>query len=277
MTHYANKEIKFLKNNYASNGAVYCANKLNRPVKSIRYKANNLGLKVLPDTMSKLLINAFYKPLNKYNVNSLLFIQDYIKESSYILGLLFADGSIYKNRITLECIKADIEVFYPIFKKTGSWTIQFRNRENRQSYGLIRTTNRPLCEFLLSMNYGPRNINAPTNMLKNIPIKLQKYFFRGLIDGDGCFHINKIKNNYMFSLSGRYDQDWSFFTNLLDDLNIKHSIIKEIRKNGKCSSVRIENKSGIIKLGDYIYKNYISENIGLQRKYNKFIKIKNTI
>lgn len=57
---------------------------------------------------------------------------------------------------------------------------------------------------------------------------------------------------------------------------IKYSLAKESRKNGnKSSSIRIENKSGIVKLGNYIYDDFKDNNIGLARKYNKFIDIRN--
>ncbi|KKM65206.1 hypothetical protein LCGC14_1493550, partial [marine sediment metagenome] len=62
MKKYSEKEIQFLKNNYANRGAKYCAEKLNRGLRSIRSKANRLKFKVLPGA-------AFNNKIWTYNAN----------------------------------------------------------------------------------------------------------------------------------------------------------------------------------------------------------------
>jgi len=193
----------------------------------------------------------------------------------YILGLLWADGNIDNigNSIRLECVEDDIEIFYPIFQKTGNWNRYYRSRPDRKPTGIIRTSNKPMCNFLLSNNYEPHNIKT-TTIIKKIPKELRHYWYRGLIDGDGCFYIN-IKNKcYQFTLSGSYNQNWTFIEILFSDLNIKYSIQQAIHGKNKYSAIRVTNKQDIIKLGNFIYKDYFKDKIGLNRKYNKYLEIK---
>ena len=139
---------------------------------------------------------------------------------------------------------------------------------------MIHTSNKLLVNFLIKNNYGPHNIKSADRILKNIPSHLYKYWYRGLIDGDGCWYINEKNYNYQFSLAGSYKQDWSYFEHLLNKLKIKYSVQRRIQNNNKSSCIRITNKHGIIKLGNFIYNNYKIDNIGLKRKYDKYKLIK---
>jgi hypothetical protein len=107
------------------------------------------------------------------------------------------------------------------------------------------------------------------------------YFLRGVIDGDGCFYINKKTNQTQFSLAGSYNQNWNYFTDILNSLNIKYNIKKsKIKKEGKIhksSVVRITKRNDIVKLGDFVYVNYEMDKMGLKRKYDKYIITKNLL
>ena len=284
---FTKKDIKIIKKYYSLHGSNYCSKILNKPQKSIKNKANKLGIKILPSAKSKIQRENAYKRMpktaNKYKVNPNIFIKNLSKEAVYILGLLWADGYIlskkYANSVKLECIKKDILIFYNIFQKTGNWGILFRNIKNRQPQGLIHTSNKLLVNFLIKNNYGPHNDKSADSILENIPKHLHKYWYRGLIDGDGCWYINRKNYIYQFSLAGSYDQDWTYFENLLNKLKIKYSIQRRIQlrkhqKSTKSSCVRITNKQDIVKFGNYIYDNYHINNMGLKRKYDKYMLIK---
>jgi len=213
------------------------------------------------------------------SINILSFTANFSKESAYLLGLLWADGFIYSkkrnNRVCLECVRTDIDIFYPIFLTTGNWHVYYRTRKNRQPQGTIVSSNKILVDFLLSHGFGPHTFNSADSILSLLPDYLKKYWFRGLIDGDGCWYINKRNKAYQFSLSGSYEQDWTYFKNYLKSFDIKYGIQKRIVPNGnKYSMVRITNKKDIIKFGDIIYENYSKDNLGLFRKYNKYLQIK---
>ena len=259
---YSKQEIYFLEQNYPIYGIKHCAKKLCRTKSAIRGKVNKLGLKLLP------------------KVDQSFFINNHTKESVIILGLLFADGHINTfsghNTIEINSLRDDLKIYYPTFKKTGDWYIYFQNRKGRRPQATIRTSNPELCKFLLSMSYGPYNTKS-TNIIKNIPEELHRYFYRGLIDGDGCFYMNRKNGNYQFSLAGAFKQDWRYFTILLDHLKIKYSINRrESKTKQKRSDVRITNKTDVIALGNYIYQGYSEDKMGLPRKYHKFMAIKDT-
>ncbi len=109
--------------------------------------------------------------------------------------------------------------------------------------------------------------------------RYKHYFWRGLIDGDGCFYYGK-KGNYQFCIASSFQQDWSATEDLFKELNIfKYSINRrsQKRRSGKYhnySTIATAIGEGITKLGNYIYKGYPNDKIGFKRKYNKFIKIK---
>jgi len=277
---YTLKEIQFLNDNYSKLGCKVCADKLNRSYGGISWKARGLNLKVSKKTILKNHKRIWEERIIKYKVNQNNFINCSTPEVAYILGLLWADGHIrqigYTNEIQLENIKKDTDIFYPIFLKTGNWRILFRQRENRQEQGLIRTSNKLLASFLIENNYGPHNIKSADKILSLIPDNLHQYWFRGLIDGDGCWYLN-IKNSCrQFSLAGSYEQNWLYFENLLSKLNIKFSIKRIKNKRNSSSYIRSFGRKNLIKLGNYIYQNYEQDKIGLDRKYNKFIEIKNS-
>lgn len=284
MTKFTNYDINFIKNNYSQYGSIYCGAKLNRPPHLIRIKAYRMGIKINQNRQIQCIKDAIItKQKNKkpedYKVNPIYFINKINKETAYILGFLWADGyiEIKHNIIKLNIKSKDANKILNIFYKTGKWNVRTEYRMNRGPNKIIKTYNKPLTEFLVAHNYGPNNCKNAT-IVDIIPKELAHYWFRGAIDGDGCFFINIKRRQKIFSMSGPYDQDWTFFTKLLNNLNIKYTKLKIKSKNGnKCSRINITNYDGIIKIGDYIYKNYDKNKIGLNRKYNKFMLIKNKL
>ena len=285
---YTKNEINFLKNNYSKNGVAYCANVLKRSRASIENKVSKLGLVCDKKTIKRLKQEYWIhnpkkdKKPEEYNVNPNAFINCSNKKIAYLLGLLWADGNIYKNRVSINSLAKDANQFIPIFMETGKWNVYYSKQVGRKPQKHIYTNNKILSSFLVSCGYGPNTFISACDILNKIPDKLKVFWFRGLIDGDGCWYINS-KNNHskQFTLSGGYNQDWKYFINLLNQLEIKHKVIKTIRnaKNGKrhkSSYVRIYGLNNLIKLGDFIYTSYSQDKIGLKRKYNKYLDIKST-
>ena len=126
-------------------------------------------------------------------------------------------------------------------------------------------------------NYGfdIKSHFQPTKLIKELDINQLKYFFLGLSDGDGSWYMNKKQGIYQYAIYSTYDQEWEYIENIFSKLNIKFSIQRIIRKNinSKSSCIRITNKLDVIKWGNYLYNNYNNDNIGLLRKYNKYISM----
>jgi hypothetical protein len=280
--HYSDYEINILQKFYSGNGAKYCSTLINRTAHSIHQKAKKLGLRITNECKSNLqsvvATEQHKKPKRNclYSVNPDQFMTNFSPESAYILGLMWADGNINvcgrSRQIRIYMVSEDLNTLLHIFDKTGKWFRSYRQRNDWKNSCEIGTSNRTLVEFLLSKDYK----SCPLKVLSTIPQDIKPYWFRGLIDGDGCFYVDTKKRLKVFNISGKYTQDWSYMTELLDELSIKYNVHKKISGKGhKHSEINITNYNGIIALGNYIYKNYEQDFIGLQRKYNKFIDIKN--
>ena len=116
---------------------------------------------------------------------------------------------------------------------------------------------------------------SPTKILSKVPDELKSYFFLGFSDGDGCFYTNPNGFCKQYAISGSYEQSWVDFENLMGMKGCNYTIKKTINKNGnKSSCLRFTNKKSLLSFGEYIYKTIELDNIGLQRKYKKFLEIK---
>jgi len=156
----------------------------------------------------------------------------------------------------------------------GNWRCSTRSRKlgvKQFELTTIRVNDKNIKNFLIDNDYDKKSLVSPTKIINKIPNSLRNYFFRGLIDGDGCFCS---KNRNYFSLTGNINQDWCEVERLLNEININHyKLSKKIRKTGDSSFIVISNRNDIIKVGDYIYGAY--DNIGLYRKYKIYEEILN--
>ena len=260
------KQQKFVLENYSNLGIKKCAEVLNLPVGKIIYFGQKNALKVSKDCISKNASKSTKKrweenpyDINKYKVNTKLFIENFTIESSYILGLLWADGSFSNRDIRLECIEEDMKHFYNTLEKVGKWNYYTRVRknskgENKKPVTLAQTSNRILYQFLKEHDYKEKSIKSPIKILDKLKDdNLIKAFIIGVIDGDGCFYFNKKQGLRQFTISGSLNQDWKPFEDILNVLNIKHTIQRKVTKKIGYSNIRITNRESIKKLGDFIF------------------------
>lgn len=213
----------------------------------------------------------------KNTINTTLFTHNFTPESVYILGLLWADGYVGKNnnRVSIECVKDDIDYFYPIFQSTGNFNLTERQRPNRKLQGTISKSSLELSTFLKENEYGNKSLSSPNKIIDKIPKELTPYFYLGWSDGDGCFYHSKTMRIIQFIVSGSYEQDWTSLINLCNELKIHYRIDKfATKKNHKYSRFLINKNEDILTFGKYIYNNSF---IGLPRKKEKYNVIKNYI
>ena len=72
-------------------------------------------------------------------------------------------------------------------------------------------------------------------------------------------------------MSSTHEQDWTYFTQLLDNLGIEYRYEQIKSDKSKSSQIRIVGSNNVKIFGDYIYQNY--DTIGLKRKYDKYREI----
>ncbi len=199
--------------------------------------------------------------------NSKVKIDFFDKNFIYLLGLIWSDGYLSKKSYTIyiECIKEDMEKFKPILESISSWSFYERKREFKPMVNAY-ITDKKLYNILVENDYLYKSKFSPTKICSKIPDIMKKYFLLGIIDGDGCFYHNKKQYTRQFVITSRFEQDWSVFEKILDDINVKHSTIRRNNKKSAYSQLRVTNKRDLIKIGEYIY----DEMIVLDRKYESW-------
>lgn len=262
-------ETEFIIKNYPSNGLKFCSEKLDIDSSKIRSKI--LRLKIKLNNLDKTDISIFK------NIKT--------KEAAYIIGILWSDGCIsntHRNyNIKLESNFNDMNNIENIIMKTGKWNKHIRKRKiknNIINYSICYYIGfKKLYNIFKQYDLDKKSTISPSKILDSIPDELKHYFFLGIIDGDGCFYINKKQYVYQFSITSTFNQDWKYMIDLCEYLNIdKYSInrIKNINKKNnkenKYSQFRICRKNDIKILGEYIYQNFDDDKLGLLRKNIKY-------
>jgi hypothetical protein len=200
---------------------------------------------------------------------------------AYFLGFFWGDGGMKSNNkptVPKICIaKDDGQQLYPLFQECFEFSYTEYAQLNRKIRSTFFFKDKELKRFLLEMDAMNKSYIAPTKILQAIPQDLHRYFWRGLIDADGCFYKCKGKKGGTFSISSTLNQDWSSFEKLCDSLGIENlSVYKRETKKGDSSAVEIKYGPDIQKIGHFIYgENF--DDIGLKRKFDKFIEISNSL
>jgi len=212
-------------------------------------------------------------------VDSKKFIRIKTPIHAYILGLLWADGTvIFANnnaktpQIKHSTKKEDNIEFRKIFLKTGNWGLyETRNQgsytKNKNFLEVNWTSNRKLGEFLIQNDYRNK-LNSPEKILDKLNYLQKQLWFRGFFDGDGSVTIIP-KGHHSVAFTGHKEQNWSFIINLFNEIEIEKFRERIISSRGGYSSqIRITNKKDILKFYNYLYGDLV--HIGLSRKRNKF-------
>lgn len=207
---------------------------------------------------------------------------------AYVLGLIWADGYVAYNpqkskwQVSVSLIEEDMLDLKHIFQSFGSW---FEFYHKPQGYSFKRQlklgiTHRKFVEFLIKNDFQLKSNASPHKILSCLPENLHLFFWRGYIDGDGCFYFNEKYQSckHAFTLAGSIDQDWEAAKNILSRLKINYSINRRIsqetEKTSTGSWIIIQSSADIVKWGDFIYGEAKKLNIGLDRKFQKFLLIK---
>ena len=201
--------------------------------------------------------------------NSFKFI--YNKYFTYFLGFLWSDGFIERQKIGIEVNEDDALNIIEDIKKIDFLKIctMNRHRKNRKPQMTIYFCNVKFYDKYIVNYFIDKSESSPFKLINNIPENLRRYFYLGLIDGDGCFYISKNFKTKQFYITSSYNQDWTYIEDLFKDINITQYEIRRVisNKGDKSSFIRIKKYNEILKLHNYLYPELYE--IGLKRKYNK--------
>lgn len=191
------------------------------------------------------------------------------ENSAYILGLLFADGSIRKNGFEISLVEGDVELLENISmilygKKILSY-IKSKLYKNtnymcKGQYRLVVASDK-IRDDLIKHGCVP----AKTFKIKfpNLNDDVYSHFIRGYFDGDGSF-IKSSTRNY---LGVNITSNLMFCEGLCEYLKNRLNIdVKLSIRYGDVGAVRIHKKNDVFKFIDFIYRD---STIYLNRKYEK--------
>lgn len=183
---------------------------------------------------------------------------------AYILGLWFADGCIYGNKmfdITLH--KKDKYILKKVAEELKYEGLLY-DYVDRQS-ARINFSCKVIYDDIISLGGTEKK-----SLIVNFPEVPKEYlpdFIRGYFDGDGC--VMNLKNNRLNSAFTCGNK--KFLESLLKILK-KEAGIEGGSFDDSCSSLKF-GKRDTLRLGDYIYKN--DPELFLLRKKQKFFKEEN--
>lgn len=189
--------------------------KLHRTKWAIYTQAKKLGLK----------INKY----EKHKINE-LFFDTWSHNMAYVLGLLFTDGNMDKNKyaFNITLTNNDAYILEKILKIMQSDYPIYLNKCNNSSRLIVGRVN--MCKSLLKLGLVPKKtfiIKCP-----NVPKKYYSSFLLGVIDGDGS--VSKKGEITIWSASKDFINGLS---DMLLCLNINH--IKRCRPKNKNIEYRI--------------------------------------
>lgn len=154
------------------------ARRLGRSVRGVRQKALTLGLRVAADDFSR----------RRTSLGRIDFFNSWTPEMAYVLGFLFADGSVtdgghvqlglaVKDAAHLDAIKGLLALRSRthVYNQGGAVQIAFRCK--------------PVVRRLASLGLVPRK--STRSVFPQVPAKVMPHFARGVFDGDGSFHERK--------------------------------------------------------------------------------------
>ena len=194
---------------------------------------------------------------------------------AYILGLIYADGNLFKNVIDIRLHEKDKEILLKISKYVyGKNTLKYskskkwlaKNGKTYTSDGQWRFTISSKQVTSILRKVGLTENKSLTIRFPKLKSEFISHFIRGYFDGDGCIFVSKkYKNTNRVTMVSNY----------LFCEDLKYQIEKFLKINA-CVQYKTENvgtlsisgNKQIITFMDWIYQD---ANLKLNRKYQKYI------
>lgn len=224
---------------------------------------------VSPSTVSSLLDenNIKKRPSGKtiYTLDEHYFDVIDTQEKAYIIGLLAADGCVFKNTITIGLQESDKHILDEINNLLSSnRKLRYIKNDIGKNMYYLTITNKYMASKLKELGLI-ENKSLTLEFPKCITSDLFPHFLRGLLDGDG--HI--LKTKYGVGYTGTKMLLFEIIRKLKPIFNFHFYVREEHCKNGITYSIELYRQQECIDFLNYIYKD---ANIYLQRKYEIYLK-----
>lgn len=217
----------------------------------------------------------------KYFCNEHYFDSINTEAKAYFLGLMYADGCVFKklDGFSILLIDSDIELL-EIFKKEICYTgpllfreVQKKYKTRKNAFSLV-VTNEKLAVQLANLGCVPAKsliLQFPKN--GQVPKELMRHFIRGYFDGDGSFCVYQNKKTKAVRYEVVIVSTIMFLEKMIQECN--HLDINwefKSRIPGKSTRhLRNRGYNKVYRFLDWIYKD---ATVFLKRKYDKYIQNK---
>ena len=236
--------------------------------------ANEIGIKygISRTTVLRVLKNNDIEIKNSRLVNSNL-IHNYFEvidseAKAYMIGFLFADGSIESNEyINIHIHNRDIELLERFKNDICSGAKITTQQRGNSLMSRMSFKSKKMCEDLSKYGIIPNKTELTTHLpIDMIPREYWRHFLRGLVDGDGWVCYSNTLKAYRMGFVTRHEstaQDFVFMINELIDDKWTNKIVKDA-SGARAVKVQIQKHSQVEQLARALYEN---NTICLSRKY----------
>lgn len=232
----------------------------------------------------------------KYKVNHEYFDEIDTEYKAYILGFIYADGSIIQpkgNRqmnLRIAIQEEDGYILQKFADEAAGGQIKVMNPPAVKSKGwkrrsIVSIVSDKMCKRLIELGCKPNKSRIGMDF-PTLDNQLVRHFVRGFLDGDGCITEKKVMYNYIRKTTverrGSHEQrfqtrialtstDMSFLAQAIEAIGVSHVYWKIVKREQEVTTAWIERVQDVRKTVEYLYKN---ANYYLERKFNKTIKIR---
>ena len=197
--------------------------------------------------------------MKTYSLNENYF-KTYSHNMAYILGLWWADGSIYTKQKTFSITLLDDEELLNLILKEMESTHPLKLHKKTGAFN-IKINNVNLYNSIIQLGGKPNKSLDPG--YPNLPDEFFSSFLRGVFDGDGSIYIKKTA--YISNISSGSRSFLEILESKITDIN--REIVPYISEPNGCYSLNF-SQSDTIRLGYILYKH--PSTLYMKRKYNVF-------
>lgn len=205
----------------------------------------------------------------KYSLNENYFENIDSNNKAYVLGFIYADGSVSDYYLSIGLSAKDVEILYFIKNELnyGGKIYNHNNKTNDREYKIFSVSSKKIVNDLIKLGV----IKNKTYLSKELPIYNKKYvgaFLRGFFDGDGSIYCNH--NRGLFEYTVAFSGNLSVLTqvkSILMDFNISSCKIRHRHNNDESCMLEIKGNINIEKFYVLLYGN---AEFYLKRKKERF-------
>lgn len=190
----------------------------------------------------------------------------------YTLGLIFADGSLSKQKGKLERLtlgltdKELIENLKPYICPDRKLYTTISDNSNHSDFYVLINTNKEVIKEL--KRNGMSKNKAKIITIPSIPKNMMHHFIRGFFDGDGSVYYNNVRGHVY-----KHCQITTASKEMVEQLNYifrSNGIDSYVGRDSRKTAyyVKVYSKKAVKKLFDYMYKN---SNFYMVRKKDKLM------